>query len=275
MLCTVPCYASAETNLTVMSFNVRFGTAKDGPNAWSERRDMLVDVIRQHDPDVIGTQECLDFQADYIVQALPQYRWFGVGREADGSGERMAVLYKKDVVAPMETGNFWLSETPDVPGARAWDAACNRMVTWARFHHYASGESFHFLNTHFDHLSAEARTGEAGVLRAFVATLPKDAPIIVTGDFNAKAGQSEPWRILIEGGLSDAWEKAKTRKGPTVTFNRFEFPHKEGDARIDWILFRGPVTVQHCETVTHHVEEHYPSDHFPIVVRVTISPKKK
>jgi hypothetical protein len=167
--------AFADATIKVMTFNVRYGTAPDGANAWHQRKDLVVDVIRQYDPDVVGTQECLDFQADYIVQAFPDYRWFGVGREADGRGEFMAVLYKPRVLSPIDSGNFWLSETPDVPGSSSWNSACNHMVTWARFYHIESKQFFYFYNTHLDHKSEPVRQGGATVLAGKLAGLAADA----------------------------------------------------------------------------------------------------
>ncbi len=143
--------------LALMTFNIRYGTAMDGENSWGKRRELVVDTIREYQPDAVGTQETLDFQATYISAQLPEYLRFGMGRDADGTGERMEVFHRAGVVSPVETGNFWYSTTPDVPGTRGWESACNRMATWARFHHHASGAFFYLFNTHIDHTSEEAR----------------------------------------------------------------------------------------------------------------------
>ncbi|MBX7255585.1 MAG: endonuclease/exonuclease/phosphatase family protein [Candidatus Hydrogenedentes bacterium] len=263
--------AAEEVKLTVLSFNVRYGTAKDGENAWEKRKDILVDTIRQANPDIIGTQECLDFQADYIVDKLPEYRWFGVGREADGNGERMAVLYKKDVVSPLDVGNFWLSETPEVPGSLSWNSSCTRMVTWARFYHHASKRFFVHFNTHFDHKSEPARQGAARVLLERIKQLPENTPVIVTGDYNSAAGKSVAWTTLTEGGLADAWLVAAKHSGPTITFGSFGPPKEGEDSRIDWIMLRGPVRADECETITYNKDGRYPSDHFPVRAALTIT----
>jgi endonuclease/exonuclease/phosphatase family metal-dependent hydrolase len=261
-----------ETPLSVMSFNVRYGTARDGENAWANRRDILVETIRQYDPDVVGTQECLTSQAEYIVKVLPQYHWFGVGREANGSGERMVVFYRKSRISPMESGNFWLSETPDVPGSGSWDTDCNRMTTWARFYHRKTKRFFYFFNTHFDHRSEPARQGAARLMAARIAELPEGTPAIVTGDFNAIAEKSEPWKIITSKDLKDAWLTAAKREGPGVTWGGFEAPKQDSDRRIDWILTRGPVEVQHCETIVFNESGRYPSDHYPVFARLTLTP---
>jgi len=264
--------ACAESTLTVMSFNVRYGTAGDGANAWPHRKTILTDTIRKFAPDVLGTQECLDFQADFIAQTLPEYRWIGIGRERDGKGEMAAVFYKKDLLCPIETGNFWLSETPDVPGSRSWNTECTRMVTWARFRHLPSGASFCFFDTHFDHASEEARQQSAALLARRAAALAGVLPIVIAGDFNAAAEETESWRILAQAGFTDAWVAAERKNGPEITFGDFAAPRAGEKGRIDWVLFRGPLKGAECETVLYNDKGRYPSDHFPVVARLVLSP---
>lgn len=261
----------AEPALTVMSFNIRYGTAQDGDNSWENRKDVVIDMIREQDPTIVGTQECLDFQADYVVEQLPHFRWFGVGREANGSGERMAILYRADRVSPIETGNFWLSETPGVPGSSSWNSACNRMATWGRFYDHESGRSFYFVNTHLDHRSEPARQGGSKVVLEFINSLPVDAPLILTGDFNSIAVSSVPYTVLSEGGLADVWTTALEQVGPAATWGAFKAPEAASDRRIDWILTRGSLVTSRCETVTYNRDGRYPSDHFPVVAALQLS----
>ncbi|HOX38795.1 MAG TPA: endonuclease/exonuclease/phosphatase family protein [Candidatus Brocadiia bacterium] len=259
--------------LKVMSFNVRYGTAKDGDNSWPNRKDILVNTIRNYAPDVVGTQECLDIQADYIVEKLPEYRWAGVAREADGSNEHMAVFYRKSVLSPIEIGNFWLSETPEVVGSRSWLAGSTRMVTWIRFYHLKTRKQFFYFNTHLDNASPIARDEGAKLLAARMPKIAGEGPMILTGDFNTLGGSSNPWKILIEAGLKDAWLEAEKRVGGTVTFGGYKPPPAEGDSRIDWIMFRGDVKAKTCETVYYNEDGRYPSDHYPIYAELMVNCK--
>lgn len=261
---------NAAVTVGVMSFNIRYGTADDGPNHWDKRKEIVAATIEQYDPDIVGTQECLEFQAEYLVEKLPQYRWFGVGREISCAGEHMAVLYKPKVLAPIESGNFWLSETPEMVGSSSWDSACNRMVTWAKFYHLESKQFFYYFNTHFDHKSEPARQGAAKVLRERIAALPDGVAVVVTGDFNSVAGASEAYSILTGDLLSDCWETAKETSGPPVTWSAFAAPQPDTNRRIDWILTRGPVTTLVCETVTFNQRGRFPSDHFPVYAKLAI-----
>jgi len=263
--------AAADTELTVMSFNLRYATASDGANAWPKRKEVLVNAIKYCAPDIVGVQECLLIQAEYIAEALPTYHWFGIGREADGGGEMTAVFYRKKLLNPIEASSFWVSETPDVPGSMSWQTACTRMVTSVRFWHRKTGVFFHVFNTHLDHKSKEARERGAELIAARANQLPDGAPVIVTGDFNAKAERSLPWQTFVDSGFSDAWVVAEKRVGPEVTSSRFQAPRPDVKSRIDWILVRGPITVHECETVIYNEDGRYPSDHYPVLANLTIA----
>ena len=161
----VPGAASAAP-LKVMTFNIRYGTAGDGVNAWPERRHAVIEAIRRQDPDLLGVQEALAFQVDYLVSDLPQLGWFGVGRR-DGKrkGEFSAVFYRRSRFEPVEHGTWWLSETPEVPGSVSWDSALSRTATWAVLRETRTGRKIVFVTTHFDHRGEKARRRSARLLK--------------------------------------------------------------------------------------------------------------
>jgi endonuclease/exonuclease/phosphatase family metal-dependent hydrolase len=262
--------AHAEVTLNVMSYNLRYGNAMDGENAWPKRKDILVRSIKQYDPDILGTQECLDFQAEYLVEQLEGYRRVGIDRDVTGTGESVSILYKHGPLLPVESGNFWLSETPDVPASKSWDTSLTRMATWVRFLHVPTGTFFYFFNTHFDHKGEEARAQSAGVIATRVEALPHALPVIVTGDFNALGGESRPWETFRERGFLDARVTSPEKLGPESTWCGFEAPKPEANKRIDWILYKGPIKANQFETVTYQEEGRYPSDHFAIVSQLVV-----
>ena len=263
-----------EIELGLMTFNIRFATEADGDNAWSKRKDLVVETIEKYDPVILGLQECLDSQAYYLDEQMPQYRWFGIGRDRNGGGEMTPIFYKPDVVTPIETGTFWLSETPNEPASRSWDAAITRIVTWIRFFHPETSRFFTVYNTHYDHRGEEARANASRVLAEHIGELPADEPIIAMGDFNAKGGDSEPWQVLVDAGLEDTWLLAEEQVGPPVTFSRWTHPREGVDSRIDWIMVRADADVEVCETVLHNDDGRYPSDHYPVYARLTIRAKE-
>jgi endonuclease/exonuclease/phosphatase family metal-dependent hydrolase len=278
MLATLPVMlvvaaAASAPELTVMSYNIRYGTADDGDNAWPNRRDRLAEVIRDFAPDLLGVQECLDFQAAWLAGELRGYHWFGMGREEGGSGEMAPVFYRTEVLAPVSAGHFWLSETPDTPASKGWDASNVRIATWVRFLHRPSGAQFLLLNTHFDHRGERAREASAGLIIQRVRELSDGLPVIITGDFNTLAEKSMPWQALQREGFEDAWVVAEEREGATQTFTGFNMPMEGVDMRIDWILFRGPWHAARCEAFVDRTRGGaQPSDHLPIIARLVPAP---
>jgi endonuclease/exonuclease/phosphatase family metal-dependent hydrolase len=255
-------WCSAAETLRVMSFNVRMPSKGDGDNRWEFRRDILVDTIRAKAPDLFGTQELFHEQGQYIAEKAPEYAWFGVSRQGDQTDEHMGVFYKREKLNVIESGNFWLSETPDVPGSMSWNVSLPRMVTWALFELKDSPRRFYFYNTHFAHRreDSEARLKSAQLIAERLKTVPQNIPLIMTGDFNAPA-DSDVYAVFAAF-LSDAWTTAERRTGPEDTFHGFRGQPRPG--RIDWIFYRGAFRVTEAETVTHHKDGRYPSDHFPV-----------
>ena len=174
--------AQAET-LRVMSFNVRYPAKDDGPNRWEVRQDILARTIRLKNPDLMGTQELFYIQGEFIVQSLPEYEWFGNSRRGNREDEHMGVFYKRSKLRVIESGNFWLSETPEAAGSQGWGASLPRMVTWALFEMKASGKRFYYYNTHFHHTADAtlARANSAKLIASRIAALPKEVPLILTG----------------------------------------------------------------------------------------------
>lgn len=255
-------FAAAES-LRVMTFNVRYPNPGDGANVWSARRDLLVETIRSRRPDVIGTQELFYEQGQYIVEKLPEYSWFGLSRRGSHEDEHMGVFYRKDRLRVVESGDFWLSVTPEKPGSVSWNMSLPRMVTWAVFEIAGTGKRFRYFNTHLAHRDVDetARLKSAMLLACRVGLLDNDEPVVVTGDFNAPAGGAV--HQVMAQNLRDAWLDAATRTGPEDTFHGFTGKPRPG--RIDWILYRAPWKAVSAETITDRKGNVFPSDHFPVL----------
>ncbi len=250
----------------VMSFNIRYATAADGPNAWPLRRAFVLETIRTFDPDLLGAQEVLISQASVLQEGLAAYGFFGVGRD-DGreAGEFAPVLWRKARFTRVAAGHFWLSETPEVAGSRGWDAACVRMVSWVRLaDRQADAHQFLFANTHFDHRGETARLASARLLKARLCELADGAPVLLTGDFNATE-DDPPYRILVGDGT------------PWIDSYRVAHPHRtawertgagwggaRAGSRIDWILHSPAWTTLSAAIDITNDDGRYPSDHFPV-----------
>ena len=253
--------------LKVMTFNLRYASDQQ-PHAWPNRRAAVRNVIIKHSPDVIGTQEGLHEQLNDIDTDLPGYGWIGQGRAGGKADEYCAIFYRRDRVKPVDQGHFWLSDTPEVVGSMTWGNRYRRMATWARFHDLHADRDFIVLNTHFDHEVEEARVKSAALIKARLAAIAGDLPLVVLGDFNALAGHSAAFAELTTNtGLIDTWTAASWRE-PETGVNTFHGYQKPGhdDERIDWILARRPVTVGRSDVVMTQLDGQTPSDHFPVVV---------
>nr|WP_246348344.1 endonuclease/exonuclease/phosphatase family protein [Sphingomonas aerophila] len=250
-----------------MTFNVRYAS-DDGPHSWSERRPVMVSLIRNARPDIVGTQELLQRQGDDITRALPKYVWFGRDRRGEHTDEHMGILYRPDRVRLVDRGDFWLSDTPDRPGSMSWGTDLPRLANWGVFetlgHHR---RRFVFVDTHFAHRDqdAHARQQAASLILARLPQIAANLPLILAGDLNA-APSSAAYSSLADN-FTDAWAASKSRLGPDKTFHDFTGIAQE---RIDYLFLRG-FRPEEVVTDTSHVGTVYPSDHFPVRAKLTFS----
>jgi endonuclease/exonuclease/phosphatase family metal-dependent hydrolase len=259
-----------QATVNVMSFNVRYDNPNDGPDAWPHRKDWVAEIIREN-ADVVGMQEVKKNQFDDLKQRLPNYEFYGAGRD-DGkeAGEFVPLAWKKDRFEVLDKGVFWLSETPDKP-SNGWDADLNRVSTWARLNDRQSGKRFVVLNTHFDHRGEQARRESGNLLREWEVTHADGDPVIVTGDFNTTAS-SVPYKNLTDDAgemtLRDSRLLAKKPEGPESTWNGFKevVPKR----RIDFIFTTAPIEVRCYRTLDETREGRFPSDHLPIVATLKV-----
>jgi endonuclease/exonuclease/phosphatase family metal-dependent hydrolase len=259
--------------LSVMSFNLRYGTANDGANSWKYRRGLVFDVIREESPDVLGTQEALRFQLDELGAAFPEYTEIGVGRD-DGksNGEYSAILYRESRFELVEQGTFWFSDTPGAAGSMGWGANLPRICTWARLVERGSRRAFYVYNLHFDHQSQESRERSAELLAQRILERGHPDPVIVTGDFNADednaairylTGEVEP-----APRLRDSFRVLYPDATDVGTFNGFAGTSTRG--KIDHVLVSAAWEVESAAIVRFAREGRYPSDHFPVTATLRL-----
>ena len=269
-----PAAAAPREPMTVMTFNIRYGTAKDGENEWSARRDMLFDVLRSTTPDLIGLQEALDFQIDEIVAAVPGYAVVGVGRDDGGEkGEYSAILFRKDRFHVAEAGTFWFSDTPGIPGSKSWGNQITRICTWGRFVDRDGRGLYHF-NLHLDHQSQASRERSTALLRGRIDTRGVPDPVIVTGDFNAGEANPAVAALTVPAGggapaFLDTFRVLHAAAKDAGTFSGFKFG-TGGPEKIDYVLVQPGTEVLSAEIVRYSRNNRYPSDHFPVTAQVRL-----
>lgn len=260
----------STSSLTVMSYNIRYNTPNDGINAWPNRKQQVGTMIGERfGADVAGLQEALKGQIEDLQGMLPGYDWVGVGR-TDGheKGEYSPIFFNSKRLELLATDTFWLSEEPYRPGSKSWDAAITRVATWARFKDKSSGKEFYFVNTHFDHRGEQARAESAKLLMKKVPQIAGEAPVVITGDFNARP-DSEPYQIITGNkSFRDALHVSqKQPEGPRITFNNWKELAEEGK-RIDYIFVNQKVQVLNHQISDHKFNDYFPSDHLPVVAEI-------
>lgn len=261
--------------LKLMTYNLKFASPTFEP-AWEVRREMQVDMIRKYDPDIIGTQEGLKEQIDYLMDHLPEYVMIGEGRKGGDDDEHMAIFFKKDKFRLREMHSFQLSETPDIIGSGP--EVNPRMVTWARFafinrpakgeaspypmnyrDHWENTQEFYLFNTHYFSRRDQplARLNASRLILERIKALDRfgewtaERPLFLMGDFNCKPG-SAPYNVFVGD---------KNSNVPGLLHDTIE-----NGKDIDWILYKGNVEVLRYEEVDYNVDGAYPSDHKPIYV---------
>ena len=265
--------AFAQKPLNVMSFNIRLNIASDSLNAWPYRKDKVASQILFHEVELLGVQEALHVQMVDLSERLTKYKYAGVGRD-DGKtkGEYSAIFYDTTRLQLLESKTFWLSETPEVPGSKSWDAAITRIVTWCRFREKASRKIFFAFNTHFDHIGVVARRESAKLLKQRVKEIAGNTPVIIMGDFNSKP-MDEPIRVLVDksdpAGFTDTKEVSITpHYGPEGSFNGFR-AREVDDYPIDYIFLLGKWKVLQHANISQTWGGRFASDHYALFVRLS------
>jgi endonuclease/exonuclease/phosphatase family metal-dependent hydrolase len=255
--------------LSVVTYNIRYDNRGDGEDRWEKRRDEVARLLRDHDPDVVGLQEALRNQLDDLAKGLPGYGEIGVGRD-DGKhkGEYAAILYRKERFKVMDSGTFWLSDTPEVAGSKSWGNNVVRICTWARLED-TSGERFTVFNVHLDHESQPSRERSGALLAERVRRV--DGTVIVTGDFNA--GESNPAvQRMRDAGLVDSFRVVRADEGEPATFNGFGRA-KGSSEKIDYIWVQRSAKVSDAGIDRREKDGRFPSDHFAVWAKIEVPPK--
>jgi len=253
--------------MRIMTFNLRFENDQDGANSWNYRRDLVVKLIEQYSPDILGTQEGRVSQLDYLEANLSDYDMHAPSRVLDDTCQYPTLFFRKKLFRIMEGEEFWLSKTPKIHRSKNWDSAFPRMVSTATVEPFANRAVFRVAVTHLDHMGPKARLKQAEIIARWVQK--KAGPVILMGDFNDEP-YSEAHKALAnpETGLSDSWESMGHSEGKE-SFTHHAFTGTPWKSRIDWILTTVPPHIVEARMIHDQFDGRYPSDHFPYYVDLT------
>lgn len=250
----------------LLSLNIRYDNPADMENAWEHRKNKMIDLFVHYEPALIGIQEGLLHQVEFINESLPGYKYIGVGRE-DGMlrGEFCALYYDTTWLMLIRDSTFWLSETPEKV-SRGWDAALERICTYGLFEFRGSKKRIWVLNTHFDHRGANAREKSAELLIGHIRRInPEGIPMVLMGDLNATP-EEKPIQVL-RSELQDAKEiSGKPFYGPPGTF--VGFSDTIMDRRIDYFFVHNLKVLEYSHLDDRRDNNLHISDHLPVLITI-------
>ncbi len=262
ILFIIPMSISAQST-TLISYNIKYDNKSDTINNWQDRKHKIINLLKRNNPTIFGIQEGLKNQVDFLDSSLSNYAYIGIGREGKSVGEYSAIFYDLTKVELKNSGTFWLSKTPDSI-SRGWDAAFNRICTYALFKNLTTKKQLWVFNTHFDHMGKLARENSAKLISAKIQQINTQSfPVVLMGDFNATP-KEKPIKIL-KTLLNDALEIAETPlEGPTGTFNGFNM--NAITERIDYFFTDNLVINSYAHIVDTSNNKKHISDHLPIMI---------
>lgn len=254
--------------LKIMTYNIRYDNPNDGENSWSNRKEYWVSQLAFYEPDIFGIQEALPNQVTDIASLLPKYNYVGIGRDGIGKGESSNIFFKKDRFNVLVENTFWLSETPDTI-SKGWDAALNRVCTYALLKDSKTKQTFWVFNTHLDHMGELARTNSILLILSKIKSLnTKSSPVFLMGDFNSEP--KEERIINLKKEMKDSRDISDEKPfGPSGTFNGFK--HNDAVTKlIDYIFLskENPYKVKKYAVLSDSKDLKYPSDHLPVYIEL-------
>ncbi|MBI1320646.1 MAG: hypothetical protein GC168_17110 [Candidatus Hydrogenedens sp.] len=251
--------------LKLMTFNIRFFSATPGVDQWGPRKPLVEDLINRYAPDAAGLQEAEYIQWFFMLPKLPGYAALGVGRNDGGTGGEYAlILYRTERLEVLDSGTFWYSETPEVPGSISWGANNPRICTWARFRDKATDATFYLANSHLDNGSSLSRANSVDLLLERMAAW--EDPVYLTGDFNMGETSTPIVKLKSEAGLVDTFRVVEPDTNEAKTFH--DFSGGTVGSKIDYIFAPAEAVVSGAAILRDTYDGKYPSDHYPVIASI-------
>lgn len=255
-------------DISVMTYNIKWDNTNDTVNNWNDRKEAMVDLLKHYQPNIIGMQEVVNGQLNYLVTNLPNFSSIGVGRE-DGKekGEYSPILYDTKLLKVVKSSTFWLSDTPDKISV-GWDAALERICTYALFEDLKTKKQFWVFNTHFDHIGVMAREKSAELIVSKMKDINVDnLPVVLMGDLNLTPDETPI--LYLKDALTDGQSiTEKTFYGPTGTFNGFD-QDRVLTNRIDYIFVDSFKVLEYMHIDDRMENNKHISDHLPVLATIS------
>ncbi|MBU4317163.1 MAG: endonuclease/exonuclease/phosphatase family protein [Proteobacteria bacterium] len=246
---------------SVLSLNLRFGLADDGPNSWPFRQKAYPLLLKQYQSDFICFQEANDFQIDFLGSLLTGYKFIGQ-RENTPKFWQSDVIFYSSAWECLQKEHFFLSDTPEIP-SKFKESRWPRQCTLGWFE--KENRQLICVNTHFD-FDSEVQVKSAELILERLSAYPAHVPVILTGDYNSDPS-SACFQVFTAGkagktlSISSPFQNTFPRPFPGTYHG---FTGKSQGGHIDWILYKGPISLIHSQIIPNDFKGRYPSDHFPL-----------
>ncbi|MGZ3787965.1 MAG: endonuclease/exonuclease/phosphatase family protein [Bacteriovorax sp.] len=254
--------------LKITSSNIRYENSQDADHSWENRRPLLQKIITDFYPDILGTQEGREKQIKSLAAHLPLAL---VETHRDWIADRMypCLYVNEEQIKVKESGDIWLSQTPQIKGSVSFKSAFPRLFTWMRVTHLINGQDYFVVNTHLDHVLEETRINQVNVLIEEVKKLNVlQLPLILLGDFNDSPKSAIRKMIVEKLYLKDPWiELGIPEESSHHGFKGEECKEFDGD-RIDWILIPHAFASEDIRLEKKSFDNIFPSDHYPLFATV-------
>ena len=255
-------------DISVMTYNIKWDNTNDTVNNWNDRKEAMVDLLKHYQPNIIGMQEVVNGQLNYLVTNLLNFSSIGVGRE-DGKekGEYSPILYDTKLFKVLKNSTFWLSDTPDKISV-GWDAALERICTYALFEDLKTKKQFWVFNTHFDHIGVKAREKSAELIVSKIKDVNvNNLPVVLMGDLNLTPDETPI--LYLKDALTDGQSiTEKTFYGPPGSFNGFD-QDRVLTNRIDYIFVDSFNVLEYMHIDDRMENNKHISDHLPVLATIS------
>ncbi|MGC9526761.1 MAG: endonuclease/exonuclease/phosphatase family protein [Limnospira sp.] len=253
--------------MKIITFNLRYDKPDPGNNSWNLRRKAVATLISRHQPAIVGTQEGQAHQLLDLHRRLPDYQSLGADRDGNGRGEHCAIFYDRRQLDCLDSGNFWLSGTPNVMGSVSsdWENPVPRMATWGIF---SSGDGRHRIvvfNTHLDYKSRKARELGAALIRDRLGQMDiQNSLLLLTGDFNAEpeSPTRQSFTQPLDNGVQLLDVLGHLAAKEQMTYHEFT---GKAIAAVDTIYSDSRLHLKAAKVHTAAIDNIWPSDHYPVI----------
>lgn len=262
--------------INIGTWNIRINIKPDSlaGNLWSNRSEVIVQMIRFYDFDILGLQEDFTKELNELNSNLPEYKRVGFPNHENGKvGTFNSIFYKTSTASIIDSGMFYLSPIEDRPNI-GWNGKYIRSCTWAKFKIKNSKRILLVLNTHTDYAGGEVEMESTKMLIRKIKQMSTDyTDAILMGDLNFN--QFSPgYKILNDSDiLEDCFTQAPIKLATNGTFNRYD-PDYYANNRIDHIFSTQKLVVKKYGILTdsywHDNKNRLPSDHYPVFVQMQI-----